>query len=92
MLARISWYARTDALATGAVDAVRHGVGLRVPNDIAVIGFDDAPPASNPNYRLTTYRQPIEEMAAGLIGILKGEIPQADLTRLTGSLIVRESA
>lgn len=81
-----------DALAAGAMDALRHDFGLRVPEDIAVTGFDDAPMATNPNYALTTYRQPIAEMAEALVGVLKGEDPARPLDQFTGSLIKRQSA
>ena len=80
-----------DALAMGAVDAIRHEFGLRIPEDIAVTGFDDVPLAANPNYRLTTYRQPITAMAEGLVALLKGEAEPASLAEFTGELIIRES-
>ncbi|ASJ73387.1 putative HTH-type transcriptional repressor ExuR [Granulosicoccus antarcticus IMCC3135] len=81
-----------DALAMGAVDAIRYEFGLHVPDDIAVTGFDDTPVAANPNYRLTTYRQPITAMAEGLVGVLKGEYDADSLSHFVGRLVVRESA
>ena len=54
-----------DALAIGAIDAIRFDLGLAVPGDIAVTGFDDIPLAASPAYGLTTVRQPIEEMGGG---------------------------
>jgi DNA-binding LacI/PurR family transcriptional regulator len=61
-----------DVLALGAVDAIRHGLGLRVPQDIAVTGFDDIPFGASPAYDLTTYRQPIARMARALVDVLQG--------------------
>lgn len=81
-----------DALAMGAVDAIRYEFGLRIPEDIAVTGFDDVPQASSPHYRLTTYRQPLSAMAEGLVQVLKGEAVSADLDRFSGELVIRESA
>lgn len=81
-----------DALAAGAIDAVRHEFGLSVPGDIAVTGFDNAPLAANPNYRLTTYRQPLTAMAEGLVGVLKGEEDQVSLSSFAGELVIRDSA
>ena len=81
-----------DALAMGAVDAIRHEFGLRVPQDIAVTGFDDVPQAQNPHYRLTTYRQPLTEMAEGLVAVLKGDADGEALDRFQGALVQRESA
>lgn len=80
-----------DALAMGAVDAVRHKLGLRVPEDIAVTGFDDVPLASSPNYRLTTYRQPVEAMAEALVALLDGETDD-EACVLPGELVLRDSA
>ncbi|MFK8081726.1 MAG: LacI family DNA-binding transcriptional regulator [Granulosicoccus sp.] len=81
-----------DALAMGAMDAVRHEFGLSVPDDIAVTGFDDAPVADNPNYRLTTYRQPITAMAEGIVEVLQGEADVDSLCRFVGRLVVRQSS
>lgn len=80
-----------DALAMGAIDALRFEHGLRTPDDIAVTGFDDVPMASNPNYQLTTYRQPLTAMAEGLVDVLKGETERADLVDFAGELVVRGS-
>ena len=78
-----------DVLALGAVDAIRHGMGLRVPNDIAVTGFDDIPIAASPAYDLTTYRQPITQMAHALVKVLEGG-SRDDLV-LPGQFMARSS-
>lgn len=80
-----------DAIAMGAMDALQHKLGLAVPDDVAVVGFDDVPQAANPNYCLTTYRQPLEEMVAALVDVLGGQTPSPALTRFVGELVVRES-
>ncbi|WP_417741939.1 LacI family DNA-binding transcriptional regulator [Salipiger sp.] len=81
-----------DALALGVIDTIRHRLKLRVPEDIAVIGFDDVPQCESPNYRLTTYRQPLTEMANYLVDVLEStEAGNLDRT-FEGQLIVRESA
>ncbi|MBS1302957.1 LacI family DNA-binding transcriptional regulator [Loktanella sp. SALINAS62] len=49
----------TDLIAFGVIDAARQRFGLRVPEDLSVIGFDDVPQASWEAYNLTTFRQPI---------------------------------
>lgn len=81
-----------DAIAMGASDAVRFELGLRIPEDIAITGFDDTPQAANPNYRLTTYHQPISEMAEALARILKGEGEADAMQSFVGKLVVRASA
>ncbi|WP_417691214.1 LacI family DNA-binding transcriptional regulator [Roseibium sp.] len=81
-----------DALALGTIDSIRHHLHLRVPEDIAVIGFDDVPQADSPNYRLTTYRQPLTAMANYLVDVLESA-DTSDMDRtFMGSLVVRESA
>ncbi|PRY74507.1 DNA-binding LacI/PurR family transcriptional regulator [Yoonia maritima] len=81
-----------DALAIGTIDAIRHQLGLRVPEDIAVIGFDDVPLAASPNYKLTTYRQPLTAMADYLVDVLE-QSESKDMTRtFHGQLITRDSA
>ena len=80
-----------DALAFGAVDAIRHGLGLSVPGDIAVTGFDDIPQAALPGYDLTTYRQPISLMAEALAEVLESEGRDiADIT-IPGRFVIRSS-
>lgn len=62
-------FAASDMMAIGAIKVIRDA-GLRVPEDIAVVGFDDIPLASMVEPPLTTIRQPIEqtgEIAAKLL-------------------------
>jgi LacI family transcriptional regulator len=54
-------FAVSDLVAFGAM-AVLDEVGLRVPEDIAFIGFDDIPAAANFRPPLTTMRQPLSDM------------------------------
>ncbi|SFQ75632.1 LacI family DNA-binding transcriptional regulator [Donghicola eburneus] len=81
-----------DALAIGAIDTIRHTLKLRVPEDIAVIGFDDVPLAETLNYRLTTYRQPITEMAEYLVDVLESEQDTNLDKTFLGQLVVRDTA
>jgi DNA-binding LacI/PurR family transcriptional regulator len=83
-----------DVVALGMMDALR-GRGLRVPDDIAIVGFDDIPFAGIANPRLTTVAQPSEEIgrtavAMLLTGIRSGELPSSIV--LPVRLIVRESS
>ena len=81
-----------DALAMGAIDAIRYELNLSVPGDIAVTGFDDVPQASSPHYELTTYRQPLTELANALVDVLEGRTRSQKLNAFLGQLIVRRSA
>ncbi|MDD9746774.1 MULTISPECIES: LacI family DNA-binding transcriptional regulator [Marinovum] len=81
-----------DALAIGAMDALRHALGLRVPDDIAVTGFDDVPLAANRVYDLTTYRQPMTAMAEALAEVVLNRSDGSGLCQFGGRLVPRHSA
>ena len=84
-----------DILAVGGIDALRDEAGLRIPEDIAIAGFDDIPMASWPRYSLTTYRQPVDELVRKTIKLLQngtksGRIdPETHL--IEGELVIRGS-
>lgn len=80
-----------DVLALGAMDAVRGDLRLRVPDDIAITGFDDIPLASSPNYNLTTYRQPITDMVHALVRLLDSDGKAPLRTVLPGRFVQRGS-
>ncbi|UGS35942.1 HTH-type transcriptional repressor CytR [Capillimicrobium parvum] len=66
-----------DLMAIGALEYCR-SVGLRVPEDVSIVGFDDLPMAALLTPRLTTVRQPAREMghrAASLLFELLGDKP-----------------
>jgi LacI family transcriptional regulator len=71
-----------DRMAMGAYDALRSR-GLRVPDDISIIGFDDEETVSYMNPPLTTLVLPHEEMARWAVGTLLDErLPVADARRI----------
>jgi DNA-binding LacI/PurR family transcriptional regulator len=59
----------SDIMALGGIHALQQA-GLRVPEDISVVGFDDVPLASWPSFNLTTVRQPLPEMAEAALDML----------------------
>ncbi|MES2813664.1 MAG: substrate-binding domain-containing protein [Pseudomonadota bacterium] len=59
-----------DVLALGVIDALKHRLGLSIPTEVAVAGFDDIPLAASPAYDLTTYRQSATEVAKALVRVL----------------------
>jgi DNA-binding LacI/PurR family transcriptional regulator len=87
--------AASDQMAVGALRALRR-TGRRVPEDVAVIGFDDAPIAGRVRPRLTTVRQPVTEMGARmareLLGRITGEATPDRGVVLDTKLIIRDSA
>ncbi len=62
-------FAHNDLSAAGAMQAVRES-GRRVPDDIAVVGFDDVPAAAHTDPPLTTVRQPLRQMGAAAAHML----------------------
>ncbi len=85
-------FCENDVLAIGAMDAIRQGLGMSVPGDIAVLGFDDIEAASSPAYNLTTYKQPISRMADALVRLLKSGSEPAGNLLFEGNFILRETA
>lgn len=87
-------FVASDIMAVGALRAIREA-GLKVPQDIAIVGFDDLPPATRTSPPLTTIRQPIRRMGIELVEklldiILNG--PQPPRRVIFGTeLVIRES-
>ncbi|MGA3563718.1 LacI family DNA-binding transcriptional regulator [Melissospora conviva] len=85
----------SDLMAFGALRALREA-GRRVPEDVAVVGFDDAPIGRQAEPALTTVFQPVEEMgrqmAQLLIARIRGEEPAAPYILLPTAMVVRDSA
>jgi DNA-binding LacI/PurR family transcriptional regulator len=63
----------TDLLACGFIDVARNDFQLKIPRDLCVVGFDDIEQASWEGYAITTFRQPIEEMAEAIVTRLTEE-------------------
>lgn len=63
-----------DAMALGVMDACRFDLGLSVPEQISVTGFDDVPQAGWPSHNLTTLHQPVRRMAQTAVRLLMEEI------------------
>lgn len=87
-------FAASDGMAVGALRAIRDR-GLRIPEDVAVVGFDDLPLAQYTSPPLTTVRQPLNDMAAHAVRVLieqiRGQGPTASV-RLPARLVVRASS
>jgi DNA-binding LacI/PurR family transcriptional regulator len=84
-----------DLMAEGALQALRD-LGRRVPDDVAVVGFDDSSAAVACRPQLTTVRQPVEQMAAEMARLLLQHIADPDRRAKSvifqPSLVVRQSA
>ncbi|HZT04656.1 MAG TPA: LacI family DNA-binding transcriptional regulator [Steroidobacteraceae bacterium] len=86
-------FAGNDEMATGVYSAA-HELGIRIPEDLSVIGFDDAPIATRIWPAMTSVRLPVREMgrtaAEGLFAASKAAA-KAPLAEFTPSLIERDS-
>ena len=82
------------ASSSTSVLAVLAAAGLHVPDDVAIIGFDDSPVATSVTPQLTTMRQPSfaqgERMATVLLDLLAGRHPR-HVTILETEIVVRDS-
>ncbi len=90
-------FVANDHMAFAVMDVVRFELGLQIPQDVSVVGFDDVPPASWPAYDLTTVRQcadrMVRETVAALLDLI--ERPASTTPRrvaVEAPLIVRGSA
>jgi LacI family transcriptional regulator len=87
-------FASNDLMAFGVMEAARVR-GLRIPEDISIIGFDDIPQAIHVHPPLTTIRQPLEQMGRLAARMLLRQIDDrrqlAERMDLPTELIVRES-
>lgn len=87
-------FSANDLSAFGVYDAIKHR-GLRIPEDISVVGFDDCSQASQVFPPLTTVRQPASEMGAAgtrlLLSLVQGLEPVMHQIELPTELIVRAS-
>lgn len=88
-------FAANDLMAQGACQVLRER-GRRVPQDVAVVGFDDSSVAVTCRPQLTTVRQPVEEMAAQMARLLDDHVhgvrTEATSVVFEPELVVRESA
>jgi LacI family transcriptional regulator len=87
---RVCLLAVNDVMALGAITAIR-SVGLAVPHDVQVAGFDDIPTLRDFAPALTTFRLPLERM--GELAAQMALTPEADSpVAVQGEVLLRESA
>lgn len=87
-------FASNDFIALGVLDRLK-GMGLSVPNDVSVVGFDDIPDAANALFSLTTLKQDTEAQAKAAVEslrtILAGTAARKRRVDMSAELIVRTS-
>ena len=86
----------TDHMAFAVMDVIRSEVGLRIPEDVSIIGYDDVPPAAWAAYDLTTVRQRANAMVQETVALMLNKIsdPTSEPRhiKVDSPLIVRGSA
>jgi len=87
-------FVASDSVAFGAMAAIRDA-GMRIPEDISIVGFDDIPMASYVTPGLTTIQLPAKEIAEQschlLMQLMQGDFSQNRTITLPTRLIVRQS-
>lgn len=85
-----------DHMAFAVMDVLRFELGIRVPDDVSIVGFDDVPPAAWSAYDLTTIRQDADRMVAETVTTLLARIDDRNApprhVAIPAPLIVRGSA
>jgi DNA-binding LacI/PurR family transcriptional regulator len=87
-------FVASDLMARGAMAVLREA-GVAVPGDVAIVGFDDSPVATEVTPSLTTVRQPSRAQGAEMAGLLLDVLSGRDVPRVTilpTELVVRASA
>ncbi len=87
-------FVSSDHMAFAVMDTLRFELGLSVPGDVSVVGYDDVPMAAWPSYNLTTIRQPVRRMVEATVEILLNQIEgdsAPNRIRIDGPLIKRGS-
>jgi DNA-binding LacI/PurR family transcriptional regulator len=89
-------YGINDTMAMGAMDALRGELGLRIPQDVMVGGFDDIQESGRFPYRLTTVRQPVPEMVSEMLAMLHLDTPDRPIElgidrKVPGELVWRDT-
>jgi DNA-binding LacI/PurR family transcriptional regulator len=88
-------FAASDLMASGAMQVLR-AAGRRIPDDVAIVGFDDSPIAESTDPPLSSVRQPIEEMGREMVRLLlelttdPGSVPRK--VTLATELVARRSS
>jgi DNA-binding LacI/PurR family transcriptional regulator len=87
-------FVSNDHMAFAVMDTLRFELGLSIPGDVSVVGYDDVPMAAWPSYNLTTIRQPVRRMVEATVDILLNQIDgdsAPNRIRIDGPLVKRGS-
>ena len=82
-------FVANDHMAFAVMDVLRTEFGLRIPEDVSIVGYDDVPQAAWKAYDLTTVEQPSGPMIDATVDILLEQISNKDVTRKAAVLPAR---
>ena len=89
-------FVANDHMAFAVMDVLRGRLGLSVPRDVSVVGYDDVQLAAWPSFDLTTVSQPSDEMVSKTVSALMAQIEDGETVPrrviIQGELVVRGSA
>ena len=89
-------FVASDHMAFAVMDVLRSDLGLKIPEDVSVVGFDDVSLSSYCAYDLTTIKQPITQMVDSTVNILLQQINYPEgkknkIIKIDPSLVIRSS-
>lgn len=73
-------FCANDTMAVAALDVARVEYGLQVPEDVAIVGYDNAGPVGWPAYQLTTVDQNLDEMARAAVELLLRQLESGEVS------------
>ena len=89
-------FVASDQMAIAVLDTLRHELGLAVPQQVSVVGFDNVPQAAWESYALTTFEQPVQPMVEATVELLQSylrgdDMPNTHNIVIAGQLVLRGS-
>ena len=88
-------FVASDHMAFAVMDVLRFEIGLKIPEQVSVVGYDDVPVSSWPAYDLTTVRQPANRMIAETVSMIleciENKKTKPRQIKIDGPLIMRGS-
>lgn len=89
-------FVANDHMAVAVMDVARFEFGLKIPQDISIVGYDDVGASTWTSYGITTMSQPVKRMVEATVDILMDQIASGEIEAehriLNGDLVVRNSA
>ena len=72
-------FVANDHMAVAVMDVARHEFGIRIPEDLSIVGYDDVGPARWTSYGITSMSQPLKKMVESTVDILMDQIASGEI-------------